>query len=150
MPAEVTIRPVTREDHDIWMPLWKGYQRFYKTDIPDETSAITWRRFLDPDEPMFAALAFDGAKAVGMVHYIFHRSCWTPGDYVYLQDLYVEEGIRGSGIGRKLIEFVYEDAKAKGASRVHWLTHETNTDAMKLYDRIASKSGFIQYRQLFS
>ncbi len=71
MSADITIRPVTREDHDLWMPLWKGYQRFYKTDIPDETSAVTWRRFLDPDEPMFAALAFDGARAVGMVHYIF-------------------------------------------------------------------------------
>ena len=51
-------------------------------------------------------------------------------------------------IGRALIEHVYAAAAQAGASRVHWLTHETNLDAMKLYDRIAGKSGFVQYRHL--
>ena len=83
-----------------------------------------------------------------MVHFIYHRSCWTSGDYVYLQDLYVAEGLRGGGFGRRLIEFVYEHAQTHGGSRVHWLTHETNTEAMKLYDRIGDRSGFVQYRKL--
>lgn len=148
MSDTIEIRLVSPNDHDVWMPLWKGYQRFYKTEIPEETSALTWRRFLDPDETMHAALAWQHNKAVGMVHFIYHRSCWTSGDYVYLQDLYVEEGLRGGGFGRRLIEFVYEHAKAHGGSRVHWLTHETNTDAMKLYDRIGDRSGFVQYRKL--
>jgi GNAT superfamily N-acetyltransferase len=150
MTSAIEIRPVEASDHDVWMPLWQGYQRFYKTDIPRETSALTWRRFLDPDETIHAALAWQNGRAIGMVHFIYHRSCWTPGDYVYLQDLYVDETIRGAGVGRKLIEHVYDHAKSHGASRVHWLTHETNTDAMKLYDRIADRSGFIQYRKLFA
>ena len=96
---------------------------------------------------MGAALAWDGAKAVGLVHHIRHRSCWTIGDYLYLQDLFVTPEARGTGIGRKLIEYVYELGRAAGCARVHWLTHESNTDAMLLYDRIAERSGFVQYRR---
>lgn len=143
------IRPISAADHDVWLPLWQGYQRFYKTEIPAETSAVAWQRFLDPAEPMYAALAWLDGRAVGLVHFVYHRSCWTVGDYCYLQDLFVAEGLRGEGIGRRLIEQVYATAQAAGCSRVHWLTHETNTDAMSLYERIADRSGFVQYRHLF-
>ncbi len=146
--APLEIRPVRAADHAAWLPLWQGYQRFYKTEIASETTETTWQRFLDPAEPMHAALAWHDGKAVGLVHFIFHRSCWTTGDYCYLQDLYVAEGLRGGGIGRQLIEHVYGEALAAGASRVHWLTHETNTDAMQLYERIADRSGFVQYRKI--
>lgn len=143
------IRPVTPADHAAWLPLWQGYLDFYQTELPAATSALTWLRFLDPAEPMHAALAWQCERAVGLVHWIFHRSCWTVGDYCYLQDLFVAEGMRGGGIGRGLIEAVYTRARAAGASRVHWLTQETNTDAMQLYERIAARSGFVQYRKIF-
>ncbi|SNS18921.1 GNAT family N-acetyltransferase [Pseudomonas segetis] len=143
------IRPVTAADQSAWLPLWQGYQQFYKTEISAATSAVTWQRFLDPAEPMHAAIAWQDGEPVGVVHWIFHRSCWTVGDYCYLQDLFVAQQLRGSGVGRKLIEHVYAQAAAAGASRVHWLTHETNTDAMQLYDRIADRPGFVQYRKLF-
>ena len=143
------IRPVTAADHAAWLPLWQAYQRFYHSAIPAEVSAVTWQRFLDPSEPMHAALAWQDGVAIGLVHWIFHRSCWTVGDYCYLQDLFVADNVRGGGIGRALIEHVYAAAQAAGASRVHWLTQEDNAQARQLYDRIASRSGFIQYRQLF-
>lgn len=145
----MNIRMVRESDFDQWLPLWKGYQEFYKTAIPEATTQTTWSRFLDPAEPMHCAVAEEGARLLGMVHYIEHRSCWTVGDYVYLQDLFVAPDVRGTGMGRALIEHVYASAKALGGSRVWWLTHETNTHAMQLYDRIADKSGFIQYRKLF-
>ena len=144
----VTIRPLAQADQAAWWPLWRGYLAFYEAAIPDDVGAITWGRLLDPAEAMGGALAWDGARAVGLVHHIRHRSCWTVGDYLYLQDLFVAEGTRGGGVGRALIEHVYAAAEAQGCSRVHWLTHETNTDAMKLYDRIADRSGFVQYRKL--
>ena len=147
--STLQIRLVTAADHAAWLPLWQGYQRFYNADIAAEVSALTWQRFLDPAEPMFAALAWQDGVAVGLVHWIFHRSCWTVSDYCYLQDLYVAETVRGGGVGRALIEQVYAAAQAYGANRVHWLTQEDNTQARQLYDRIASRSGFIQYRQLF-
>ena len=142
------IRPLGAADHAAWLPLWQAYQRFYNAEIPAATSAVTWQRFLDPAEPMHAALAWRDGAAVGLVHWIFHRSCWTVGDYCYLQDLYVAEGRRGGGIGRALIEHVRAQAVAAGASRVHWLTQETNYAGRQLYDRLAERSGFIQYRQL--
>jgi len=84
---------------------------------------------------------------MAMVHWIFHRSCWTDGDYCYLQDLFVAEQARGSGVGRGLIEHVYAQASQAGAARVHWLTHESNAIAMQLYDRIAERPGLVQYRK---
>ena len=125
----MNIRMVRETDFAQWLPLWKGYQLFYKTDIPETTTATTWSRFLDPAEPMHCAVAEAQGQLIGIVHYIEHRSCWTTGDYVYLQDLFVAPDIRGKGVGRALIEHVY-------------------AHAMLLYDRIADKSGFIQYRKL--
>ena len=142
----IQIRAISDNDHELWLPLWRGYQSFYETEIAPEVSAVTWQRLLDPAEPMGAALAWDGTAAVGLVHHIRHRSCWTVGDYMYLQDLYVSPETRGLGIGRKLIEHVYAVAKASECSRVYWLTHESNAAAMLLYERIAARSGFIQYR----
>ncbi|MBV2132478.1 GNAT family N-acetyltransferase [Pseudomonas sp. MAP12] len=144
----IAIRPLGAADHTAWLPLWQAYQRFYNAEIPAATSAVTWQRFLDPAEPMHAALAWRDGAAVGLVHWIFHRSCWTVGDYCYLQDLFVAEDQRGGGIGRALIEHVNAQAVAAGASRVHWLTQETNYAGRQLYDRLAERSGFIQYRQL--
>jgi GNAT superfamily N-acetyltransferase len=142
------IRLARPDDHAQWLPLWKGYQAFYRTDLPDQVTATTWERFHTADEPMHCAVAEIDGQLVGIVHYLYHRSCWTTGDYCYLQDLYAAPEHRGQGIGRALIEHVYATAAQAGASRVHWLTHETNLDAMQLYDRIADKSGFVQYRKL--
>jgi GNAT superfamily N-acetyltransferase len=146
--TEITIRPLEKASYAAWLPLWQAYQAFYKVDIAQDVSDITWARFLDPAEPMGGALAWDGAKAVGMVHHIRHRSSWTVGDYCYLQDLFVAPEGRGKGTGRKLIEHVYEIARQQGCSRVHWLTHETNENAMILYDAVAERSGFVQYRRI--
>jgi len=146
----VEIKTIENNDVDIWLPLWKGYQRFYEVDIPESVTLKTWARFLDPIEPMHAALAMVGQHAAGLVHAIYHRSTWTTGDYCYLQDLFVAPAARGRGIGRALIEHVYAEAKRRGVSRVHWLTHETNHSGMRLYDSVGDRSGFVQYRKLFA
>jgi GNAT superfamily N-acetyltransferase len=148
--TSMTIRSLESQDHDEWYRLWRGYQQFYEVDLTAQTSAVTWQRLLDEHEPMHGALAIVAGKPLGLVHYIEHRSCWTVGNYVYLQDLFVDEAARGQGIGRALIEHVYAQAAKLGASRVHWLTHETNRHAMHLYDRIADRSGFVQYRKILS
>lgn len=148
MPS-IEIKAVESDDFDRWLPLWQGYQRFYEVNISTCATLKAWARFLDPIEPMHAALAVVGEQAFGLVQAVYHRSTWTTEDYCYLQDLFVADDARGSGIGRALVEHVYADAKRRGASRVYWLTHETNHKAMQLYDRIAERSGFIQYRTLF-
>ncbi len=147
--SRVEIKPIDNADFDVWHPLWKNYQRFYEVDIPESATRSTWTRFMDPSEPVHAALAVADGQALGLVHWIYHRSTWTTDDYCYLQDLFVADDARGRGVGRALIEHVYADAKRRAVPRVYWLTHETNHQAMQLYDRVADRSDFIQYRKLF-
>jgi ribosomal protein S18 acetylase RimI-like enzyme len=142
-----TVRPLEPGDRAAWEPLWEGYQTFYKVQLPPETSDEAWRRFHDPAMPIYALGAFQGERLVGIVHYLFHLSTWTVGPYCYLQDLFTEPDTRGQGVGRALIEAVYAAAREAQASRVYWLTHETNAQAMALYDTIADRSGFVQYRK---
>lgn len=142
------IRLLQPSDRAAWEPLWAGYQRFYEVVIPEETTDLTWARFHDAAEAMHALGAFDNdGRLVGIVHAIFHRSTWLPKWTCYLQDLYVEDIGRGLGTGAALIEAVADLARNEGAGRLYWMTHETNATARKLYDRIAERSGFIQYRK---
>lgn len=144
----VTIRPLATEHHDDWLRLWKGYQAFYRTTIDDTTTELSWQRLRDPAEPMFGLVALVDGKVVGIVHALYHRSTWTKGDYCYLQDLFTDELQRQKGVGRALIEAVYSEARQRGASRVYWLTHETNATGIALYEKVASRTGFIQFRHL--
>lgn len=144
--SHTEIRLVTAEDHAAWLPLWQAYLRFYNTELPGAVTQSTWQRLLDDREPTHGALAWNGDTAVGLVHFIYHRSNWSIENSCYLQDLLVTEQSRGTGVGRQLIEFVYATAKADGCCKVHWLTHETNATAIQLYERIAERPGFIQFR----
>ncbi|MBI6919247.1 N-acetyltransferase family protein [Pseudomonas monteilii] len=147
--SSVTLRPVTAQDHAAWLALWQAYLHFYESELADEVSLNTWQRLLDPKEPTHSALAWVDGKAVGMVNFIYHRTNWSIGNACYLQDLYVNGTQRGLGIGRQLIEYVYTTAKADNCSKVHWLTHETNATAISLYQQVAERSGFIQFRKEF-
>ncbi len=148
MNERVVIRALREDERAAWEPLWAGYLTFYKATVPAATTDTTWQRFHDDAEPMYVLGAYVDGVLTGIVHFLYHRSCWTTGDYCYLQDLFVAEGARGHGIGRKLIEAVYEKARAAGASRVHWLTQFTNARAQILYDEVAERSGFMQYRKI--
>jgi GNAT superfamily N-acetyltransferase len=141
------IRPIRPADRPRWAPLWKGYQVFYRIDLPAEVTELTWRRFFDGLEPVHALVAEDGEALIGIVHYLFHRSTWMVGPNCYLQDLFTAEAARGRGVAGALIEAVCQTAAAAGASRVYWNTHETNDVARSLYDKVATRSGFIQYRR---
>ena len=147
--SAIVIKPVSPDERAAWEPLWQGYLRFYESSQAPEATDVLWQRLHDPNEPMRLLGAYHNGKLIGIAHYIYHRSCWTVGDYCYLQDLFVAPDMRGGGAGRALIEAVYVEAKKAGASRVHWLTREENAQARALYDRLADRSGFIQYRKLF-
>lgn len=146
----IEVYELTTADYDAWHPLWQGYLEFYKTVIPEETTRETWKRLTDPAEPMFALGAFSENRLIGIAHVVYHRSCWTIGDYCYMQDLFTAPKFRGQGVGTALIKAVYARAEADGTSRVYWLTHETNRTAQKLYEKIATRSGFVQFRKILS
>ena len=144
------IRPLSAADHAAWLPLWQAYQRFYGVDLPEATTRAAFARMTDAAEPMWGALAFEAGEAVGLAHYVRHRSTWSEADYCYLNDLFVAESGRGRGIGRALIRHVYDAAGAMGCAKVYWLTHETNADAQRLYAGVGERTGFIQYRKMLA
>ena len=119
MSADNGIRKLRPDERADWEPLWKGYLDFYKTSVPKEVYDTTWAGCTTRTSHVAARRHSEG-KLLGIVHYLYHRSCWTIGDYCYLQDLFVAEGARKLGLGRALIEAVYREARAAGASRVHW------------------------------
>ena len=141
----IEVIPLTRDKYDEWHPLWQGYLTFYEANLSDEITKNNWKRFHDENEPVFALGAFIDGKLVGFVHYIFHRTNWSLTDACYLQDLYADPEVRGKGIGRALIEAVYDAARTNGTLSVYWITQEENKTARKLYDKISSLSGFVHY-----
>jgi GNAT superfamily N-acetyltransferase len=153
MIKDLVIRSLRPADYEQWNPLWEGYNAFYgrlgPTALDPGITQSTWNRFFDDAEPVFAMVAESGGNLVGLVHYIFHRSTTAVRPVCYLQDLFTQTGVRGKGIGRALIEEVYRKAAQAGSSRVYWMTQETNETAMKLYDQVAERSGFIVYRKMF-
>ena len=148
----VTIRPVVENDYAQWLPLWDGYNAFYgrsgATALDPAVTRTTWARFFDAHEPVHALVAEEGGRLIGLAHYLYHRSTTAIGPSCYMQDLFTTAEARGRGVGRALIEAVYAAARAAGSPRVYWQTHETNATAMRLYDQLAEKSGFLVYRRM--
>jgi GNAT superfamily N-acetyltransferase len=149
--AAARVRPVARADFEQWLPLWASYNAFYgrsgPTALPLAITETTWARFFDATEPVRALVAESDARLVGLAHYLFHRSTTCIEPVCYLQDLFTVATLRGKGIGRRLIEEVAGQARTAGATRLYWLTHESNATARGLYEKLAQFSGFIVYRK---
>ena len=144
----VEIRPLQAADHAAWRGLWAAYLEFYGTSVPDDVYASTFARLLGHDDRDFNALvAVQNGTPVGLTHYLFHRHCWRIENVCYLQDLYTQPCVRGTGVGRKLIEAVYGAADAARISSVYWLTQDDNLTGRQLYDRVGSLTNFIKYQR---
>ena len=151
--TDALIRPVVRSDRERWQILWDGYNAFYghvaEKAIPDEVTEMTWNRFFDSYEPMHALVAEQGEDLLGFAHFLFHRSTYSVAPVCYLEDVFTAKDSRGKGVGKGLIEAVYDRAQQAGSARVYWQTQDSNETAQSLYDKIAEKSGFIVYRKEF-
>ncbi|ASL46790.1 Mycothiol acetyltransferase [Burkholderia sp. AD24] len=151
MSDPIQIRPAAPADFDAWLPLWDAYNAFYgrsgETALSRDITRTTWARFFDAYEPMHAMVAERSGQLLGIVHFLYHRHTTMSAPICYLQDLYTLDTERGKGVGRALIEGVVARARADGLERVYWQTHETNQTAMKLYDQLADRSGFVVYRK---
>jgi len=144
MAGTVEITRFNAEDRPRWAELWSAYLAFYKTSLPDAVFEQTWQRLLRDNDVHGLAARADG-QIVGLTHFLFHSSAWTVTPVCYLQDLFVDEDMRGHGIARALIEAVAMRAKRQASTRMYWLTQDHNTTARLLYDRLAKNSGFIRY-----
>jgi GNAT superfamily N-acetyltransferase len=147
----VEVRALERADFIDWKQLWDGYNAFYgrvgDTALAPDITLMTWSRFFDAYEPMHALVAEVAGRIVGLAHFLYHRSTIQVSPTCYLSDLFTVDTVRGQGVGRALIGAVYAHAKLAGSPRVYWQTHETNAVAMRLYDQVAERSGFLVYRK---
>lgn len=145
--SNVTIRPIEHKDRAAWTPLWQGYLAFYETVLPEAAFDAAFKRLTAGDPGMGGFIAERDGKAVGIVHWLLHPTYWSDKDLCYLQDLFTAPEARGTGAARALIEAVHKVAAERNCLRVYWLTHESNAQARVLYDKVATNSGFIVYRQ---
>ncbi|MFZ6720823.1 GNAT family N-acetyltransferase [Undibacterium sp. Ji49W] len=151
MQENIVVRLVKKEDFAAWSVLWDGYNRFYERTgpnaLPDAVTQMTWSRFFDGYEPVHALVAEQDGQLLGLAHYLFHRTTSRIEASCYLNDLFTLPEARGKGVGRALIQAVYEQANLAGSTVVYWQTHETNATAQQLYNQVADRSGFIVYRK---
>jgi GNAT superfamily N-acetyltransferase len=141
----IQIAPLRHSERARWGELWREYQEFYGTTIPAEVTTSLWARL--HDGRVHGLGARDSAdQLVGIVHFLYHEDTWSTARACYLQDLYVDPGVRGTGCGRRLIEAVAMASLQAGANPPYWLTHESNAVARHLYDRLGQNQGFIQYQ----
>ncbi|MFZ6743263.1 GNAT family N-acetyltransferase [Undibacterium sp. JH2W] len=152
--STVVVRAITKEDFSQWSVLWEGYNHFYERSgpsaLPEAVTLSTWDRFFAADEPVHALVAEQDGRLVGLAHYLYHKTTSRIEASCYLNDLFTNPDKRGQGVGRALIEAVYEQAKLAGSSVVYWGTHETNETAQKLYRQVADRSGFILYKKILA
>jgi GNAT superfamily N-acetyltransferase len=145
----VRVRRIEAKDKAAWLPLFKGYIEFYKSTVADDVIELTWQRLLSGAAEFHIGLVAVGDDDVplGLAHVLFHRSTWSASHYCYLEDLFVRPDLRAGGVGRALIEAVYREADARQCTRTYWATQEFNYRARGLYDQMATKSVFLQYRR---
>jgi GNAT superfamily N-acetyltransferase len=147
--VNVPVRRLEARDKAAWVPLFKGYIAFYKATLSDDVIEQTWSRLMaaEPDFHIALVATNDQDVSIGIAHVLFHRSTWSPTWYCYLEDLFVDPAQRTKGAGRALIEATYKEADARGCTRTYWATQEFNYKARTLYDQVATKSPFVQYRR---
>jgi GNAT superfamily N-acetyltransferase len=151
MTQVTSVRPVTPDDYPRWRPLWDGYNAFYGrqggTALDERITQTTWQRLCNPLEPLFALVAERDGELVGLTHFLYHASTTRLEPVCYLSDLFTIPALRGQGVGRALIEGVYERARCSGIREVYWQTHEANAAGRLLYEKLARHDGFIIYEQ---
>lgn len=140
-----SIRSIEPRDREQWDALWAGYLEFYKADISDEQTDLTWQRLIDDEFEMHGIVAEVDGELVGLAHFSFTHSSWSVNRDLYLEDLYVAPSVRGQGLGTALILSLDEIARATGSQKVWWETHKDNATARRLYDSVGELSEFVKY-----
>jgi ribosomal protein S18 acetylase RimI-like enzyme len=139
------IRPIKIEDKKDWEKLYKGYADFYKVEMNDEILKTVWKWLFDQNHEVSGLVYEENSKVIALAHY---RKMPSPlrGKYIgFLDDLFVDPEFRGQQIAQKLISHLKSLSKANNWDGIRWITHSSNENAKKLYDKIANNTGFELY-----
>ncbi|APO73159.1 GCN5-related N-acetyltransferase protein [Rhizobium etli 8C-3] len=145
----VTIRDARPEDEARWRELWQDYLAFYEVTVNGGITNSTWRRVFDPASAIFMRVAEVDGEVMGFTLSLTHEGTWIDGRDCYLEDLFVDPGARGKGVGRALMDDLVLLCKQNGWSRLYWHTNAQNRRARALYDSYVESDGHIRYRISF-
>ena len=140
----VVVSPLVPDDRLRWAELWRAFLATYQKVLPVSVYDATWARLLDGRLHGFAAREASGAL-VGIAHAVTHEHPWATTPALYLEDLYVDPGSRGTGAGRALLDAVIAHGESMDACRIYWGTQQDNLVARRLYDQVARHNGSIRY-----
>jgi len=105
-----------------------------------------WAWILDPQHPVEAIVAERAGALVGFTIFRpFYRTL-DANEACYLDDIYVAQAERGTGLARQLIERVVEVARERGWTHVRWVTTNGNRRARGLYEKVAKPRDLLTYR----
>jgi GNAT superfamily N-acetyltransferase len=141
----VIVRALRKGDYAGWRPLWDGYTAFYACELDEFVTALTWERALNSHSSLFCRVAEIDGKVIGFAMCVLHEGTWTTAPVCYLEDLFVDENVRGKGAGKALIEALQAEGKREGWSTLYWVTRQNNP-ARKLYDMFSEADDFVRYR----
>ena len=123
------IRYLDHKDKDKWGKLYHAYADFYKVPMNSPILDTLWNWILD-DNHIVNGICYElEGNIVGIAHY---RSMPRPK-------------FRGQQIAQKLISYLKSLSKANNWNGIRWITHSSNENAKKLYDKIANNTGFELY-----
>ena len=149
MSLPVSVRRLRDDDFARWRVLWAGYLSFYRADLADAVTEVTFKRLRDCEQGMLGLVAVDSEdKPVGLAHLVFHAATWSASGYCYLEDIYLDPAHRGGQGGRTIFEAVYAQARERGVGRVYWNTQQFNGAARSLYDTVGELTSFVVYEHL--
>jgi GNAT superfamily N-acetyltransferase len=144
----MVIRELTREDHDGWMELWDGYLSFYRVEIGQQITSLTFTRLCEKKDGMFGLVAVDeDDELVGVANCLVHPSTWSIAGYCYLEDLFVAPHARGGEVAKGLIDATAAVARERGVERMYWNTQQFNGAARSLYDTVGKLTSMVVYER---
>ena len=84
----------------------------------------------------------------GCTVWFLNFSTWTGRPGIYLEDLFVDEAVRGLGAGRALLQALAQEALARGCARIDWAVLDWNEPAMDFYRAVGARpqSGWQPWR----
>ena len=141
-----TIRPARDDDFFPWLTLYERYAEFYETRLTDESSVRTWQWITRGDHGLRAFLAeTDDGELVGLAHVRTVAQPLEGTTALYLDDLFVADSARGTGVATQLLDALRSLAATEGHSGVSWITAEDNATAQRVYDRVATRTSWVTY-----
>ena len=139
------IRYLEQNDKENWERLYNGYADFYKVSTNTGILDTLWSQIHD-DNHIVNGICYElEGKIVSIAHY---RTMPRPinGQYIcFLDDLFVEPDFRRKKIAQKIINHLESLSKANNWGGIRWITHSSNDNVKKLYDKIANNTGFELY-----